>query len=79
MKGGGPSNPTTGTVTSTQSMQASQAALQTSFKIAQKKAMGKQAMALRHQQQSQNVSIKDVVEGDSRGGNKQQLQLQLLP
>ena len=44
--------------------------MQTSFKVGTKKQMGKQAMALRHQQQSQNVSIRDVVDvsGDGRGG-----------
>lgn len=46
-----PAQVATAAATSNPSMQASSAALQTSsFKMAQKKAMSKQAMALRHQQ-----------------------------
>lgn len=55
-----------------------------SFKVGGKKQVGKQAMALRvHQQQSQNVSIRDVVEGNESlaggGSAAKQLQLQLIP
>lgn len=61
-----------------------------SFKVGGKKqGGGKQAMALRvHQQQSQNVSIRDVVDsndgrvaagGAGAGAGPKQLQLQLLP